>query len=82
MRYAIVIDGVVVNIIWLEDRNAHEFPNAIKLSDRPVAIGDSYIDGRFYREGKEVMTELEEATAIAYNLAERVVDLELAMLEV
>ena len=63
MRYAIVTDGIVTNVIALNDRNASDFPNAVKLSDRPVGIGDTYADGKFYRDGVEVLTPLEAAQA-------------------
>lgn len=63
MRYAIVTDGVVTNIIALNDRNASDFPNAVKLGDRPVGIGDTYTDGKFYRDGVEVLTPMEQAQA-------------------
>lgn len=58
-RYALLEDGIVTNIISLDSRNASDFPNAIKTADRPVAIGDTYTDGKFYRDGKEVLTALE-----------------------
>ena len=58
-RYALVEDGIVTNIISLDSRNASDFPNAIKTADRPVAIGDTYTDGKFYRDGNEVLTALE-----------------------
>ena len=61
MRYAIVTDGIVANVIVLNDRNANDFPTAVKLGDRPVAIGDTYTDGKFYREGVEVLTPMEQA---------------------
>ena len=63
MRYAIVTDGVVTNIIALNDRNASDFPTAVKLGDRPVGIGDTYTDGKFYRDGVEVLTPMEQAQA-------------------
>ena len=63
MRYAMVIDGAVTNIIALNDRNANDFPTAVKLGDRPVGIGDTYTDGKFYRDGVEVLTPLEQAQA-------------------
>lgn len=50
MRYA----------IELNDRNAGDFPQTVKLGDRPVSIGDSYTDGKFFRDGKEVLTTDEE----------------------
>lgn len=61
MRYAIVADGVVTNVIALNDRNASDFPTAVKLGDRPVGIGDTYTGGKFYRDGVEVLTSVEEA---------------------
>ena len=61
MRYAIVTDGIVTNIIALNDRNASDFHAAVKLSDRPVAIGDTYTDGKFYRDGAEVLAPMEQA---------------------
>lgn len=63
MRYAIVIDGVVTNVISLLDRTAHEFPNAVKTADRPVGIGDTYDGEKFYRDGVEVLTETERLQA-------------------
>lgn len=63
MRYAIITDGTVTNIIALNDRNASDFPTAVKLGDRPVAIGDTYADGKFYRDGVEVLTPMEQAQA-------------------
>ena len=60
-RYALVEDGIVTNIISLDSRNASDFPNAIKTANRPVAIGDTYTDGKFYRNGEEVLTALEIA---------------------
>lgn len=63
MRYAIVTDGIVTNVIVLNDRNASDFPTAVKLGDRPVDIGDTYTDGKFYRDGVEVLTPMEQAQA-------------------
>ena len=63
MRYAMVTDGVVTNVIALNDSNASDFPTAVTLGDRPVGIGDTYTDGKFYRDGVEVLTPLEAAQA-------------------
>lgn len=60
MRYAIVTAGVVTNIIALRPANAGEFPSAVALQDRPVGIGDTYSDGKFWRGGEEVLTLSEE----------------------
>ena len=64
MRYAIITDGVVSNIIALRSSNAADFPGAVALYDRPVGIGDSYQDGKFYRDGAEIMTAAEEIAAM------------------
>ena len=61
MRYAMVIEGKVTNIIEMDKRNEQYFPSAVYTGDRPVGIGDTYTDGKFYRDGKEVFTALEEA---------------------
>ena len=60
MRYAIVTGGEVTNVIVLRETNAGDFPDAVALHDRPVGIGDSYQDGKFFRDGKEVLTTDEE----------------------
>lgn len=58
MRHAIVTDGTVTNVIEL--RPGVTWPGAVALGDRPVGIGDSYADGKFYRDGAEIMTAAEE----------------------
>ena len=75
MHYAWIENGVVTNIIWLYEGNAHEFPNAVKLSDVPAQIGDTYTDGVFYRNGEPVLTALEQANATIAALDAEVIDL-------
>lgn len=58
MNYALIKDNEVVNLIWLHPMNADEFPNAVPIEDLPVQIGDTYIDGIFYRDGEEVKNEI------------------------
>ena len=60
MRYAVITEGTVTNVITLWETNAGDFPGAVALHDRPVGIGDSYQDGKFWRDGKEVLTAQEE----------------------
>lgn len=60
MRYAIIENNTVTNVIALRETNAGEFPGAVALHDRPVGIGDTYSDGKFYRDGAEVLTAQEE----------------------
>lgn len=61
MNYALIKDGVVINIIWLHPSNAHDFQNAVPIGEVPVDVGDTYENGVFYREGKQVLTASEEA---------------------
>ncbi len=70
MNYALIENGVVTNIIWLYETNADEFPGAVKLGERQVEIGDTYEDGRFYRDGAEVLTAEEAAVQAAALYAE------------
>ena len=39
-------------------------------TDKPVAIGDDYTDGKFYRDGSEVLTPLEEALLVQADMQE------------
>lgn len=64
MRYAVITDGMVSNIITLRSTNAGEFSGAVALHDRPVGIGDSYTDGKFWRDGEKILTSDEEIAAM------------------
>ena len=57
---ALVENGIVSNILWCADREP-ETDSLIDTADRPVGIGDTYTDGKFYRDGAEILTPLEEA---------------------
>lgn len=59
MKYALVENGVVKNIIWLAPANAGDFSGAVALNGRSVFVGDSYRDGVFYHNGEKVLTETE-----------------------
>ena len=54
--------GVVVNVEWWGD-STKDTETLISVYDRPVAVGDLYDGGKFYRNGAEVLTSLEEAQA-------------------
>ena len=58
MNYAVVENGIVTNIIWLYPTT--EFPNAVPYGDIPVQIGDSYTDGKFYRDGEQLLSPQED----------------------
>ena len=66
MDYALIENGVVTNLIWLHPMNANTFHDAVPVGDYPVAIGDTYSDGLFYRNGERVKSNdeiTEEQTA-------------------
>lgn len=68
MDYALIENGVVTNLIWLHYSNAHEFPNAVPLAGVPAGIGDTFLDGVFYRDGERVLSRTEHLENILDNL--------------
>lgn len=61
MNYAIVKDGVVTNVITLRHSQESVFPDCVCMGDIPVNIGDTYINGNFYRNGHLVSTAEQKA---------------------
>ena len=61
MNYALIEDGIVTNVIWLNPGNAFEFPNAVPTNGVGVGVGDSYDGEFFYRDGERVLTDAEMA---------------------
>lgn len=60
MRHALVEETKIVNIIEIDPRNASDFKNAVTIPENILAgIGDTYRDGRFYRENPETHEEEE-----------------------
>lgn len=57
---ALIENGTVVNMLWYSDSQP-ETDTIINPADRPVGIGDTYSNGKFYRDGVEILTPLEEA---------------------
>ena len=57
---ALIENGVIANMLWCSDSEP-ETEALIDSADRPVAIGDTYSGGTFYRNGEEILTPLEEA---------------------
>ena len=57
---ALIENGTVANMLWCSDSQP-ETEFLINPADRPVAIGDAYSTGKFYRGGVEILTPLEEA---------------------
>lgn len=75
---ALVSDGVVVNVLWCSDKAA-QTDTLIDPDGRPVGIGDTYSDGKFYRDGAEVLTPLEAALAQIAALREEKADMQAAL---
>ena len=64
MRYALVENGVCVNIIVLLPYSAaRDFPNAYPIDNIPVQIGDYLDRGVWMRNGQKVLTYAEENQA-------------------
>ena len=60
MDYAQIKDGKVINVLSIRQAQASEFPDCVPLNDIPAGIGDSYANGRFYRDGVEVKSPVQE----------------------
>lgn len=61
MDYALIENGIVTNMIYLHPMNADEFQDAVPTSGLPIQIGDTYENGKFYRDGEEItMTPAEQ----------------------
>ena len=60
MDYAKIVDGVVVNVLSIRRSQAHEFPDCVPLNDIPAGIGDTYADGKFYRDGVEIKSSAQK----------------------
>lgn len=74
MRYALIEDNIVTNIIWLDASCIESFPNAVATYDIPVCIDDTYEDGIFYRNGERVLTNLERAEQTVAELDAALLD--------
>lgn len=56
---AVITENVVTNIIWCNE-NRSETDKLKNTEDRPICIGDTYIDGNFYHDGNIVLTPMEQ----------------------
>lgn len=53
-----IANGSVVNVEWVSDDVA-ETDCLVNLGDVPAGIGDSYMDGAFYRDGEKILSDVE-----------------------
>lgn len=58
-RMAKLEGGVVVNTQWHADRTP-ETDTLKDIQDRPVALGDIYENGCFYRNGEKILSVAEK----------------------
>ena len=70
---AVVTDGIVTNMIWCKASQA-DTDTLKDFGDCPAGIGDTYENGKFYRDGEMILTPLEEAR-------KKIAELEAAYLE-
>ena len=75
MKYALLEGGVVTNVIWLNPKNAKDFPSAVPTQNKPVSIGDTYDGTDFYRDGEKVLTALEQAQAAIEDMKAALIEL-------
>lgn len=70
---ALLEDGTVINVLWCSDGEP-ETDTLKNSGDYPVAIGDTFTDGKWFRDGVALLTPLEEAeqknAALAAELAD------------
>lgn len=70
MKYALIENDHVVNVIWLNPANEKDFVNAVPVEGLPVQAGDAYVDGEFYRDGEKVLSPSHTARAEQDELKE------------
>ncbi len=76
MNYAVIKDGVVINIIVLNEENAADFPDAVPLPDnKAVTVGDAYENGDFLDAGELLLSRIETANQTIAELDALVVAL-------
>ena len=59
---ALLEQGAVINLLWCSDQEP-ETERLVDCGERPVCLGDSYTNGKFYRDGQAVLSEAEALRA-------------------
>lgn len=59
---ALLEQGAVINLLWCSDQEP-ETERLVDCGERPVCLGDSYTNGKFYRDGQAVLSEAEALQA-------------------
>ena len=63
-------DGVVTNLEWFADSEP-ETAELREYDGYSICIGDSYADGKWWRDGEEVLSDTEIAAQLAAEEAAR-----------
>lgn len=72
---AAISGGAVKNMVWCGDHTQET--DALKdPGGRPVGIGDIYSDGKWYRNGIEILTQLEQAQKNVETLQTQMTELD------
>lgn len=69
MKYALIDNGVVINMIVIGANNLYEFPTAIPIEGLAVQIGDEYsdLDERFYHNEEPIYSIEEQNQQLQEN---------------
>lgn len=59
---ALLEQGAVINLLWCSNQEP-ESERLVDCGERPVCLGDSYTNGKFYRDGQAVLSEAEALRA-------------------
>ena len=55
-------NGVVTNVEWYSDRSS-ETDTLKDIEDRLIEVGDTYSEGKFYRDGEKILTTADKVAA-------------------
>lgn len=77
---AVLEENTVVNMVWCSDGEP-ETDTLKNPEGRPVGIGDTYEDGKWFRAGVEILTPLEQAQAESAALQRQLSELDSAYTE-
>lgn len=72
---AVITQGLVTNMIWCSG-DAPETDTRKDPGGRAVGIGDTYSDGKWYRDGVEILTPLEQAQKNVESLQAQMTELD------
>lgn len=74
MNFALIENGIVVNLLWLYPGGEELFPGAVPVGSVPVMIGDEWDGSCFRRDGERVLSPME-------TMAQTVAELDAALLD-